>query len=178
MISKINDFLKMYISTEGVPLKQVLSSEDIQQLAVSLYHITKSEEKKEFEAISNNVFTALGDKATFALQYPLEEIPFNYCNSKEEREANIALLGYYCFMYFSVIHNLPIEKIMVVVNHFISQHVIDKNDITKVNCNNPISNLIQINEEQYVRFNGKTIIPPFDEIKDNFIKQITNLLIK
>lgn len=178
MISKITDFLKMYVSTDGIPLKQVLPPEDIQQLAISLYHITKLKESKDFEYISNNIFIALGDKANFALQYPLEEIPFNRCNSFEEREADIALLGYYCFMYFSVIHNLPVEKIISVVNHFISQHVIDKNDITKVNCNNPISNLIPINEEQYVRFNGKTIIPPFDEIKDNFIETISNLLIK
>ncbi len=178
MIERINNYLKVYISSEGVPLKQVLSAEDLQQLSISLYHITKPKEQKDFEAISNGIFRALGDKAKKAVQYPVSELTFEQVKTEDEAIANIALLGYYCFMYFSVVHDLPIERVLTVVNHYISQHIIDKNDTAKVNCNSPMSNLIQINEEQYVRFNGKTILPPFDEIKDNFIEQITNLLIK
>jgi len=178
MITKITDYLNLYISKDGIPLKQILAPEDINQIAVSLYHLTKGKEIKDFEAISNGLFSNLKEKTSNAVFYPIKSIPFLPINSDEEEIANIALLGYYCFMYFSVIHNLPIEKIIFVVNSFISKHIINVEDIYKVNCNNPISNLVPINEEQYIRFNGKTIIPPFDEIKDNFIKEITNLLIK
>jgi len=96
MVAKISEFLKQYITTEGIPIKQVLTPEDLNQLAVSLYHITKPKESKDFEAISNGIFKSSGVNT--------------------------------CFMYFRTLHDLPVEKIMSVVNHYITQHIVNNED--------------------------------------------------
>ena len=178
MISDIHNYLKLYITENGIPLKQVLTEVDLTQLAVTIAQISTPKTKLEFEDIGHTIFNALGEKRNKAIDYPIAQIPFNHYKSYEETIADVALLGYMCFQYFSVIHELPIEKILLVVNEYMNNHKVEQTDTHKINCSNPISNLIPINDTQYVRFNGKTIIPPTEAIKDSFVKQINSLLIK
>lgn len=179
MVQIIHDFLKLYITEDGIPLKQVLNANDMHQISVTLAHMTTAKSKLDFQDISDNIFKALGTKGEKALEYPIQSIPFEQVSTEEERIANIALLGYYCFIYFDAMYELPIEKILVVVNTYMKQHIVSQ-DITHTltDLHNPISNLIAVSETEYVRYNGKQVLPPFNNMKDNFIKQINELLIK
>jgi len=178
MITAIHNFLKLYVTENGIPLKQVLTEVDLTQLAVTIAQISTSKAEVDFKNVGYNIFESLGDKKDNSIKYPILSIPFAVNETTEESIANVALLGYMCFQYFSVIHNLPVEKILDVVNTYMNNHIIENTQTHTINCNNPISNLIPINETQYVRFNGKTIIPPTEAIKESFVKQINSLLIK
>lgn len=178
MVADIHNFLKLYVTENGIPLTQMLTPADLQQLSITLAHITISPSTKEFNDIGEDIFIALGKNTHRAITYPIDSIPFSTTLDEETNRADLALLGYYCFQYFAVLYELPIDKILFVVNNFMREHIVKQEDTKLVNCNNPVSNLIPIGENQYIRFDGKTILPPFDSIKEDFIKQINSLLIK
>lgn len=178
MVEEIRNYLNLYITENQIPLKQVLTETDLHQLSVTLSHISKSQANIDFDNISHVIFNGLESKGEAAIKNKIAAIPFEMTTTQEETIANIALLGYYCFMYFRVLHDLPVEKIFLEVNHYMNQHIIKQQDTNKVDCSNPVSNLISINDTEYVRFNGKTIIPPYDSNKLEFITNLTSLLIK
>jgi len=178
MIADIHNFLKLYVTENGIPLKQVLTEVDLTQLAVTIARISTSKAEIDFKAVGDTIFEGLGKNRNESLTYPIQAIPFELINTYEKEVANIALLGYICFQYFNVIHDLPIEKILDVVNDYMNKHIIEHTETHTINCSNPISNLVPINETQYVRFNGRTIVPPTEAIKESFIQQINSLLIK
>jgi len=178
MIADIHNFLKLYVTENGIPLKQVLTEVDLTQLAVTIAQIATSKAEVDFKNIGYTIFDGLGNKSEEAISRLILTIPFELTLNKEESVANTALLGYMCFQYFNIAHDLPVEKILNVVNTYMNNHIVEQTQTHTINCSNPISNLIPINETQYVRFNGKTIIPPTEAIKESFVKQINSLLIK
>lgn len=178
MIEDIHNCLKLYITENGIPLKQVLTEVDLHQLSVTLAHITNSKAKLEFEAISYDIFEGLKDKGLPSIEWSLQQIPFTIEENPNNNIGNIALLGYYCFQYFAIAHDLPIEKILLVVNTYMRNHIIEQDYTHTIDCSNPVSNLISINDTQYVRHNGRTLLPPTIDIKNKFIKHLTSLLIK
>lgn len=178
MIADIHNFLKLFITENGIPLKQVLTEADLVQLSVTIGQITTSKTEVEFKNIGDTIFKGLGDKGKDSILYPIQSIPFEYITSDEEARANLALMGYLCLQYFVTTHDLPIEKVLDVVNQYMNNHIVNQTETHTIDTSNPVSNLIRINETQYVRFNGKTIIPPKESIKEDFIKQLNSLLIK
>jgi len=178
MVSKINDYLKVFVTENQIPLTQVLTERDIYQLSVTISAITASPETREFNNICDTIFEPLKEKGSIAIINAINTHMMTNFNSELEEEVSLALVGYYCLMYFRLTYNLPIEKVLFVVNAFMTNHIISYKDTHKVNVNNPISNLIRIDPEHYVKYNGKAILPPNDEVKKEFITQLTNLLIK
>jgi len=178
MVADIHNYLKMFITENGIPLKQVLSETDLAQLAVTIFKISESKAEVDFKDIGITIFEGLKDKRDQSLIHPILSIPFEHAPSNEETVANTALLGYMCFQFFNVVYELPIEKILVVVNAYMNKHKVEQTETHTIDCSNPLSNLVRINDTQYVRFNGKTIIPPKASIKEDFIQQLNSLLIK
>lgn len=178
MVGEINNYLKLFITENQIPLIQILTERDIYQLSVTISAITASPETREFNNICDTIFEPLKEKGTKAIMNTINTHMVTNFNSELEEEVSLALVGYYCLMYFRLTYNLPVEKLLFVVSTFISNHKISYKDTHKVNVNNPISNLIRIDPEHFVKYNGKTILPPNDEIKTEFITQLTNLLIK
>lgn len=178
MIADIHNFLKLYVTENGIPLKQVLTEVDLTQLAVTIARISTSKAEIDFKAVGDTIFEGLKDKKVHSIEYPIIAIPFEPNTTTEENIANRALLGYMCFQYFKVVHDLPIEKILDVVNDYMNNHIVAHTETHTIDCSNPMSNLVRINETQYVRFNGRTIVPPTEAIKESFVQQINSLLIK
>lgn len=178
MIADIHNYLKLFITENGIPLQQVLTQADLTQLAVTIAQISTSKSEVDFKNVGDTIFKGLGDKCNNSILHPIQSIPFEYITSDEEVKANLAVLGYFCFQYFNVVQDLPIEKVLDVVNQYMNNHIVNQTETHTIDCSNPISNLIRINDTQYVRFNGRTILPPKPSIKEDFIKQLNSLLIK
>lgn len=178
MITVIYDFLKLYITEDQIPLKQILTERDIHQLSVSLAHITASPETTEFNNIAETIFISLGDKGIKAILNSISNFFVQSYETEEAGEIELALLGYYCLMYFKSKHNLPVEKILFVLNKYMNNHIVNIKDVIKMDLINPISNPIPINDKQYIRFTGRQILPPNNEVKEEFKTELTNLLIK
>lgn len=178
MVNEINAYLKIFVTENQVPLRQILTERDIYQLSVTISAITASPETREFNNICNTIFEPLKEKGNIAVMHAINTHMITNFESKLEEEVSLALVGYYCLMYFKLTYNLPVEKLLFVVNTFITDHKISYKDTHKVNVNNPLGNLIRIDPEHFVKYNGKTILPPDEDIKKEFITQLTNLLIK
>lgn len=178
MISDIHNYLKIFVTENGIPLNQVLTETDLVQLSVTISQLTTPKAEIDFKAVSNNIFRALEVKGELSILHTISTLLFTFADTPEENMANKALLGYMCLQYFSVVHDLPIEKILFVVNDYMSKHIVEQTETHNIDCSNPMSNLIPINDTQYVRYTGKTIIPPKASIKEDFIKQLNSLLIK
>lgn len=176
MINSIHNYLKVYVTENNIPLVQVLTERDLYQLSVTLAKITKDNSITAFKNTETDIFIPLSDGHKINLYRNIEEFLFVIPESPQEGVANILLLGYYCFMYLSVRYELPIEKSLFVVSQYMKNHIIEQADTHSIDCSNPISNLIRINDTQYVRTNGKQILPPSVSIKETFIKELTSLL--
>lgn len=179
MVEDIHNYLRIYITQDGIPLKQVLTEIDLHQLSVSLFHITNSKANKAFEKVGVEVFEGLKeDKLLKALEYPILSIPFQQPTTKEEQYFDVGLLGYHCFMYLAVAQGLPVSQALLVLSEYFLKHIVNAEDAATINCSNPVSNLVPVSEDTYVRFDGRRVIPPTDAIKEEFIKQFNSLLIK
>lgn len=178
MIADIHNFLKLFVTENGIPLKQVLTEADLTQLAVTIAQISTSKSEVDFKAVGDNIFKGLGDKGIESIHHLIYSIFFTQPTTDEAAIANTALLGYLCLQYFVTVKDLPIEKVLDVVNQYMNNHIIADTETHTIDCSNPMSNLVRINETQFVRFNGKTILPPKSSIYEDFVKQLNSLLIK
>lgn len=178
MVTIIYDFLKLYITEDQIPLKQILTERDIRQLSVTLAHITASPETTEFNNIAENIFKPLGEKGIRAIINSIASFFIQSHETEEAGEIELSILGYYCLLYFRSKHDLPVEKILFVLNKYMNNHIVDTKDVIKMDLVNPISNPIPINDKQYIRFTGRQILPPNNEVKEEFKTELTNLLIK
>ena len=178
MIAKIHNYLKVFVTENQIPLQQVLTERDLVQLSVTIANITDNPDTKEFNNIANTIFEPLGDKGMMSILHSISEHMVTHYNTKLDEDIGIVLLGYYCMMYLKISFDLPVEKMLFVVNTYMNNHKVKNSDVHKIDLNNPISNPIRIDSEHYVRYNGRTIQPPTDDVKAEFKTQITNLLIK
>jgi hypothetical protein len=178
MVNEINSYLKIFVTENQIPLQQILTERDIHQLSVTIAAIAANPETTEFNSISDTIFKPLKEKGTKAVLHSINENLLTNLTTKEEEETSLAVLAYYCLLYFKLQYDLPVEKILFVVNTYMNNHRIKNKDTHKINVNNPVSNLVRIDPEHYVKYNGKVILPPNDDIKKEFIAQLTNLLIK
>lgn len=178
MVNEINSYLKLFVTEHQVPLQQVLTERDIYQLSVTLAAITANPDTRAFNDIADTLFAPLKEKGVKATLHNINEHMITNFATELEEEISLALVAYHCLMYFRLQYGLPVEKMLFVVNTYMSNYKIENKDTHKIDVNNPISNLVRIDPEHYVRYNGKVILPPNDEIKKEFIAQLTNLLIK
>lgn len=177
MIETIRAFLNVYITEHNVPLKQVLTERDVYQLSASLAAITASPETKEFNRIAETIYEPLGEKGLEATLYFIDDYIVNPPTTALEKDVSLALLVYNGLLHFKLRYDLPVEKILFVLNAYMNNHIVKQEDVHKMTLTNPISNPVRINAEEFIRFNGKIVLPHTDEIKEEFKKQLSNLLI-
>lgn len=176
MVTKIYDYLKQYKTMENIPLSHITSDADLKQIAIALYHITKEESLKNFEKVTYEIFKPLEDKAEKVLTYPIDSLAFHNAKTREEYFTLILIASYSVFQYFSTVQDLPLVKVLDEVNTFMLNSIVDKTETHTIDCTNPLSNLIPISEDKYVRFTGKQIISPTPEILKEFEDRLKKLI--
>lgn len=177
MYQKVTDYLKSYTTVNDVPLHQILTPSDIHHIAATVTALGKSKAEIQFEDTYNRIFQPLGDKALKIINYQILTSMFSI-KDNETPEVEIMLLMYYCLMYIRLKHDLPVERVVELVASYMQEMIIPAEQ-TKFSFNKeyPVSNLIPVSDNEFIRTNGLTIVPPTEAISLEFINKIKQLLI-
>ena len=177
MYQEVTNFLKSYITQQEIPLHQILTPADIHNISATVSVLGKSKGNIQFDDTYERIFLPLGDKGEKILDHQILSSVFEI-NSTEVPEVKIMELAYYCLMLLRLKHDLPVERILELVTTYILEMIIPDSQ-TKYSFNKeyPVSNLISIGNDNYIRTNGLKIIPPTEAISLEFINKIKQLLI-
>lgn len=173
MIKELIEYLEVFVTENGIPLKQVLTKQDVIQLAVSINALTTPKEYTDFNNINDSIFKLLKNERNDPTYYPIIKLALSLDNDNSLEY--VSLLGYYCLQYLKLNYNLPVKETLLVLNSYMKNHIVNAEDCNKIDCNNPLSNLIPISEDTYIKYNGREILPPTKAINNEFIEQIKKL---
>lgn len=177
MYQKVTDYLKSYMTVQDIPLHQILTPSDIHHIAATVTAISKPKGEIQFEDTYNRIFEPLGEKGEKIIDNQILSLVFEL-NDTDTPAVKIMELAFYCLMYLKCRHDLPLERVIELVTAYM-QEMIVPSEQTRYSINKayPVSNLVQVSDNEFVRTNGLKLVPPTEAISLNFINKIKQLLI-